>query len=111
MNVRKYVLWGIVIGILAGVLEALVSAIPATRSGSRNYWDLVGIHYCQLGFAGWLPGLAGGYIVAKRVERGQRSLWNNRAEQGLCTMCGYDLTGNESGRCPECGERVVGRDV
>jgi len=24
----------------------------------------------------------------------------------LCTKCGYDLTGNESGRCPECGTGV-----
>ena len=22
---------------------------------------------------------------------------------GHCQSCGYDLTGNESGRCPECG--------
>ena len=24
----------------------------------------------------------------------------------LCTKCGYNLTGNVSGRCPECGEKV-----
>ncbi len=23
-----------------------------------------------------------------------------------CPNCGYDLTGNESGRCPECGGRA-----
>ncbi|MCP4594422.1 MAG: hypothetical protein GY842_27135 [bacterium] len=27
-----------------------------------------------------------------------------RRRKGLCLTCGYDLTGNESGRCPECGE-------
>jgi len=26
---------------------------------------------------------------------------------GHCTKCGYDLTGNVSGRCPECGELVA----
>lgn len=26
----------------------------------------------------------------------------------VCTNCSYDLTGNESGRCPECGEPVCG---
>jgi hypothetical protein len=26
-----------------------------------------------------------------------------RIEQGLCVRCGYDLTGNVSGACPECG--------
>ena len=27
-------------------------------------------------------------------------------EQFFCIYCGYDLTGNTSGRCPECGEAV-----
>ncbi len=27
-----------------------------------------------------------------------------RRKAGLCVGCAYDLTGNESGRCPECGE-------
>jgi hypothetical protein len=34
-----------------------------------------------------------------------------RPERGHCAGCGYDLTGNLSGRCPECGmvyEQVVG---
>jgi len=25
---------------------------------------------------------------------------------GHCRKCGYDLTGNISGVCPECGERI-----
>lgn len=27
-------------------------------------------------------------------------------EEGKCRKCGYDLTGNVSGTCPECGTRV-----
>ena len=27
-----------------------------------------------------------------------------RAAKGLCLRCGYDLTGNISGVCPECGQ-------
>jgi hypothetical protein len=30
-----------------------------------------------------------------------------RRAQGLCIHCGYDLTGNISGVCPECGESVT----
>ena len=32
--------------------------------------------------------------------------WRNRRRfpHGHCRNCGYDLTGNVSGRCPECGE-------
>ncbi len=32
--------------------------------------------------------------------------WSSRPfPRGHCPACGYDLTGNTSGRCPECGER------
>jgi uncharacterized paraquat-inducible protein A len=27
----------------------------------------------------------------------------DRRRRGLCVKCGYDLTGNTSGVCPECG--------
>ena len=30
-----------------------------------------------------------------------------RASAGLCAVCAYDLTGNESGVCPECGTLVT----
>ena len=35
-------------------------------------------------------------------------LWyrDRRPRPGHCQKCGYDLTGNISGRCPECGERI-----
>jgi len=42
----------------------------------------------------WLPAL--------------RRRWRRRFRltHGLCLTCGYNLTGNVSGRCPECGERI-----
>jgi len=36
-------------------------------------------------------------------------LWSDykRGKPGDCAACGYDLKGNTSGKCPECGaERV-----
>ncbi len=37
-------------------------------------------------------------------------LWyrDRRHPPGHCQKCGYNLTGNESGRCPECGQPVEG---
>lgn len=31
-------------------------------------------------------------------------LGSRRYPAGCCQKCGYDLTGNESGRCPECAQ-------
>jgi hypothetical protein len=31
---------------------------------------------------------------------------HRRHRKGLCVQCGYSLTGNVSGVCPECGEKV-----
>ena len=34
--------------------------------------------------------------------------WRDRRciREGFCRKCGYDLTGNVSGRCPECGTEI-----
>ena len=48
----------------------------------------------------WLPVLAVG--VGATVLHRQR----NRLRVGSCQHCGYDLTGNVSGRCPECGAAI-----
>jgi len=37
------------------------------------------------------------------VPRQARNLL--RRKRGLCVKCGYNLTGNTSGICPECGQR------
>jgi hypothetical protein len=42
-----------------------------------------------------------GYFLAPRLRR--RS---HRRRHGLCVQCGFDLSGNESGVCPECGTRT-----
>ena len=44
--------------------------------------------------------------MLRRVVLGWRR-WR-RKKKGLCWNCGYDLTGNVSGVCPECGTKVHG---
>ena len=34
-----------------------------------------------------------------------------RRDRGLCDRCGYDLTGNVSGVCPECGMKIALADA
>ncbi len=39
--------------------------------------------------------------------------WNKRRKLGpnACPSCGYDLTGNETGLCPECGVTIESSDI
>jgi len=40
-------------------------------------------------------------LVIHRIARDRR-----RRKRGLCVACAYDLTGNTSGLCPECGAPI-----
>jgi hypothetical protein len=40
------------------------------------------------------------FCVLPTNRRNALRVW---AAHGLCVKCGYDLRGNESGQCPECG--------
>lgn len=66
-----------------------------------------GIHwYCErtLRFKPlhWTPLLLAGpiYVIGRRLQR------HRRRKRGLCLDCGYNLAGNTTGRCPECGNTV-----
>ena len=73
---------------------------------------------------GWLPSYSGGRIQGGKLAWiVQLPLWipfllfalptallwyldRRRYPAGRCQRCGYDLTGNVSGRCPECGTPI-----
>ncbi len=48
-----------------------------------------------------LPALPALWVLSRDTLRACRKA--RRRRRGLCLRCGYDLTGNVSGRCPECG--------
>ena len=45
-----------------------------------------------------LPGLISAVLVMRVTQP--------RDKRNHCRSCGYDLTGNVSGNCPECGEPI-----
>ncbi len=55
--------------------------------GMRKYWLVPGIG----------AGIIGIVWIIRRVR------WRNRVRAGKCPVCRYDLRGNISGTCPECG--------
>lgn len=54
-------------------------------------------------------GASGGVLAGLTAMTAQRiTIWRmgDRVRSGHCSGCGYDVTGNESGICPECGSRL-----
>ncbi|MHC4698780.1 MAG: hypothetical protein ACYTFA_18780, partial [Planctomycetota bacterium] len=56
----------------------------------------------------WLTTSALTLVCMLPVVQGPIRRWY-RLRMGWCIFCGYNLTGNLSGRCPECGARVEKR--
>ncbi|MCC7291110.1 MAG: hypothetical protein IT449_03495 [Phycisphaerales bacterium] len=85
-----------------------------TRGDYRRTWELWDAFPNGIQMSGFdLPWLAvplvAAIVLAFRFARfvSERLYIPTRAERrrarGLCTQCEYDLTGNVSGICPECG--------
>ena len=71
--------------------------LSSTRQGA--------FHFTWLVFPFWAACLALLSLAAVPVVRGPMRRWW-RTHKGRCLSCGYDLTGNKSGRCPECGDHA-----
>ena len=73
---------------------------------SRAFHGTGDTYAVRLHFPIWLPTVlvVGSWIALPFVSR--RLKRRRRRKRGLCVKCGYDLTGNESGVCPECGNRT-----
>jgi RNA polymerase subunit RPABC4/transcription elongation factor Spt4 len=92
------------------ILLGLVAAWPALilflhgtdEMGMRLTAAVVAFAFFgSLGTIGFYVIRIGGAIGAYPETR-RRS----RIRRGLCVQCGYDLTGNQSGICPECGRNI-----
>jgi len=59
-------------------------------------WEIIGLF-------GLYPAVVLALSVTRRVRRRRRRV------RGLCIHCGYNLTGNVSGVCPECGQGAEAR--
>ena len=58
--------------------------------------------------AGWAGLLAAVVLlIVEAVAKAGRRRRARRRRSGFCPRCPYDLTGNASGTCPECGTPIT----
>ena len=83
----------------AGAHQMLGSEWMSFFVTNSNYTD----RYFRIIVPLWIPLLVFVAIGSYGVRR-----WNKRGrEPNGCVKCSYDLTGNVSGVCPECGKAIV----
>lgn len=95
-------------------LAVLVICWPIPAAGANLFiygTRPIGLHTVGSGIAGLSGGLLGAGLAAalwiKTVgKRIAREVVLEMRRRGLCLACGYNLTGNISGTCPECGQNV-----
>jgi hypothetical protein len=73
---------------------------PGRQQFYRTWWGALVV-----------PHWAGVLIFVGLPARWIHRAWHHRQQgvrvtRGLCVACGYDLTGNASGVCPECGSNA-----
>ena len=85
-------------------LFLLVSLLPPTLAlNTAQGSELLGRYQIPIGVMFYLPPLVLGVLLARHQKR---MLKQRLLERAVCPKCYYDLTGNESGVCPECGSEV-----
>ncbi len=96
-NGRLFVTGAVILA--AHVLDAILIAATHNAPGGI-YYDTEG-YFVVVPLYLALPASLPFFIAAVVLRKPRRTL-------GICVKCEYDLTGNVSGVCPECGTAVDG---
>jgi hypothetical protein len=118
IDILRIVVAGLVF-IVGGALSVIVLVRNRNIRWSGNAWVGLGagLILCAPPL-GWLcsvtslaPTLVlfalGGVALYRGIRRNrQDDTMATRRRTSNCVDCGYDLTGNESGTCPECGAAI-----
>lgn len=90
----------------------LVMQVFALREGGQPEATTVFIDFAtgfplvQLGLNPFVNAIVRGVVIAAGIAFVRSLLRKPTSLPGHCRACGYNLTGNVSGICPECGGRI-----
>ena len=97
------------------VILAITGNMNYAKVMSEQILQWLGVHYTTFDGTLWqlwfyVPGpLAFGLSIWLALEIGHR--FPGPVPPPLCRKCGYNLTGNVSGVCPECGTPIPSKPV
>jgi len=85
-----------------GLVLPTVTRVDPLKGGPRRLFSTVRAFVTSIRMPLWVP-----FVV---IAVPTALLWwrDHRPPKGHCQSCAYDLTGNVSGRCPECGTMIEG---
>jgi len=86
----------------SGVVRNDISKLFSKQERIRYLWPTC---RTDVKYPSWFPVVLFGFYPVLAFYRGPVRRWR-RDRQGGCKKCGYNLTGNESGVCPECGTEI-----
>jgi len=100
---RRKVIW--LLALLLGVVGCWIAIVSQFRYSFETKIIYVLVSIVIFGLIGMvlLAMLSESWRDAMDEEP---NLIKYRCRSGYCFKCGYDLTGNQSGKCPECGCRI-----
>ncbi|MCB9850951.1 MAG: hypothetical protein H6817_09645 [Phycisphaerales bacterium] len=84
----------VVAAVIAGVFTAYLFTFGYARIGGK-LGPLIGVAFMFANLYSVPIALFTGFVAHVK--------WRKHRAPGSCSQCGYDLTGNTSGVCPECG--------
>jgi hypothetical protein len=86
--------------------EAVDMLVPAIEKRKRGWVRREKLGHVQAMTTSWYFVWLAAITVSTLLLQRSTGRWivsGWRTRRGLCASCGYDLTGNVSGKCPECG--------
>jgi hypothetical protein len=91
-------LWAVGLVIAAiGICMFTITSYPSYQKAMSKHGSLPAYVFLSLNLGLYVSSAL--MLVVAPIAR----IWKRPYPPGHCRRCGYDLTGNVSGRCPECG--------
>ncbi len=97
--VRSYRVASLWAALIVALLSAFIGLLDIIQHGPTNFMSLC-FDSLMLG----ILGLAIAFLVGILFVLYHR--WTKPIPVGCCQSCSYNLTGNTSGICPECGTAI-----